>query len=96
MFITLLLGGCATHEPDIEKLDIEKSVSSFVCYDGSTPTGPELLCPQPRADLISCPDGRLIGWPYECRSVDEIRLENGNTACAEQGLTYDPKTDACS
>ncbi len=93
MLVVFLLVGCATQKSELVKPVLD-TPQSTTCFDGSIQAKPE-LCPTPRADAIICPDGRAVGWPYECRSVEEIRLDNGNIICAEQDLAFNPKTDSC-
>jgi len=71
------------------------SAEPIKCWDGTFQPQQDLCPPPPDAIARICPDGRGIGWPWECRSAKEIRIDDGKAACALQELKFDPGTNGC-
>ena len=100
--IVLFFVSCATQNSDLEPAiseqsqDHQKPISdSVTCWDGTIKRA-QTSCPHPPHAIAKiCPDGRTISWPWDCRSAEEIRVENGQTTCAEQDMTFDLETNSC-
>ena len=90
MVTILFLMGCATQNSSVEKLDLENAsaIKTSKTKQAISPPAHTLLA-------LHCSDGRVIGWPYDCRTNEDIRLVNGNTTCSIEGLRFDPQTNSC-
>jgi len=79
------------------KLETESGESeAFQCIDGSFEATEALCNPLPQPALAKvCSDGRVIGWPWDCRTPEEIQTENGEAACALEDLKFDSDANIC-
>jgi len=92
--------GCATQNPVLDSTKADQTQDSskpqtdvVTCSDGSIQSPQNCPVINPIAKI--CPDGRAISWPFDCRSAEEIRSQNGQQACAAQDMNFDPKADRC-
>jgi len=65
------------------------------CWDGNMPDQQGLCPPPPTLQVIACPDGRVLGPPFDCRNNDEIRVDNGKLTCAEHDMKFDVESNSC-